>query len=489
MIRFALMPAILVGLIIGIGTLPQGVAGPSAQSLPLHVLKISAGPSGSEAQGVFVFTEERSVFNRAIDREAIVFFQWEGAPGTHRMAATWRSPDGAASSSSSFSYTAAGRRFAGYWRLALSPAMVLGTWSIEATVDDQPAGRFTFEITDATVPRGLPTKRPLSRAELFDRLSRITMVLQRASAAGRESANGAALAMPSGRLFTAMAALDDADRIRVVSVDGTSREASSVLAWNRAEDWAVLNSAGPAEISAPVEVDEVKVGTRCYSIESAGPAGGRVLVEGQVTGQGAGALWIASFASGMGTPGAPLLNEFGDAIGIIGGANAPGALRLDYLMQLRGEMNGAPVIPIRLIRGYEAAVPVTLSELRARGELITALAGDQHVSSGGFAASVSRNGMPAPIDSRNHFSVHEKGFVVFVNWFPDERLKGVAALKIFDARNKLVAQSKPAKRDLRKREYVWNSWDFAMLSAPGLYRADLMFNDNPIWRGYVRISP
>jgi len=41
---------------------------------PVQVLKISSGASGTEPNGVFRLTDERSVFSRATDREVIVLF-------------------------------------------------------------------------------------------------------------------------------------------------------------------------------------------------------------------------------------------------------------------------------------------------------------------------------------------------------------------------------------------------------------------------------
>ena len=100
------------------------VSTPQAQ---VHVLKISAGPAGKEADGTFLLTEERTVFGRTDDREVIVLFEWDGVPGPHKLVAQWRSPDGGLGSTSAIDYIAKGRRFGGYWRLPISPAMPLGT--------------------------------------------------------------------------------------------------------------------------------------------------------------------------------------------------------------------------------------------------------------------------------------------------------------------------------------------------------------------------
>lgn len=136
------------------GTLGAPAGAVAQTPPPLHVLKISSGPSGAETNGTFLLTEERSKFSRTADREVIVFFHWDGVPGPHKLEARWRSPDGGFTSNSVIEYMAAERRFGAYWRIAITPNMQLGTWSIEATVDGQPGGRLTFDVTDAAAMTG-----------------------------------------------------------------------------------------------------------------------------------------------------------------------------------------------------------------------------------------------------------------------------------------------------------------------------------------------
>lgn len=461
------------------------------QPAPFHVLKIAGGPSGTESNGTFILTEERSVFNRSTDREIVVHFQWEGVAGPHKMVGHWRSPDGGQSSVSTIEYAAKDRRFGAYWRLPISPGMALGAWSIEATVDGQPAGRFSFEVTDRAIA-AVVTKRPLTQAELFERLNRIFVVLLRTNAAGRELETAAGFTGGRGQIFTAMAAIDDVDNVRALMPGGSAHAVKSAIAWHRKQEWAVLQAPGdgPAEPLAVAPANATQVGDRCYSMEG-GVTGGRSLLEGTITGMGTIAsdapTLLATFSNGSGTPGAPLLNEYGEIIGLIG-AGRSGATRLYDLMRLRAELKGVPIVPLALVRVRPDAPAAALTDLRARNELLAALWGDQHVQSGGFAKSIVRRPV-APSDQRDDFSVADKNFVVFVTWSPQDRVRGQTRVRMYDADNRLVLESKPKKSDLRKNDLTFAAWEIPITFEPGSYRAEVTLDGKPMWRGFVRITP
>ena len=309
------------GLALAVAGVPQ-----AAQQPTVHVLRISSGPAGSNVNGEFALTAERSTFNRSDDREVIVLFLWDGVPGAHRLVAQWRSPDSAVTASSAIDYVAKAARFGAYWSLPLSSAMALGTWSIEATVDGMPAGRFTFEVTDNNVASS-PVKPMLTPAALYERLDRAFVVLGRSSRAGRSLAAAAGFRAGGGLVYTAMSALDSADDIRVLSRDGTATPLTAVVAWNRARHWAVLSGAADADTLAIAAADATKVGSRCVSLEGTS-ATGRVLSECTITGQdaqGATPSFIATFRVGGAVSGAPVLNEFGELIGLVGDLNPIGA--------------------------------------------------------------------------------------------------------------------------------------------------------------------
>jgi hypothetical protein len=53
-----------------------------------------SGPSGKVEGSKFVFDEIRSRFIYPQDKSFIVYFEWEGPPGTHALAGLRRRPDG-----------------------------------------------------------------------------------------------------------------------------------------------------------------------------------------------------------------------------------------------------------------------------------------------------------------------------------------------------------------------------------------------------------
>jgi hypothetical protein len=433
-------------------------------------------------------TSERSIFNRQDDREAIVLFQWDGIPGAHRLVAQWRSPDSALTSNSAVDYVAKAQRFGAYWSLPLSATMSLGTWSIEATVDGVPAGRLTFEVTDNKVAPSAPVKAMLTQAELYERLNRAFVVLLRSSKAGSELTAMAGVSPRAGWIYTTMSALDSADEIRAVSRGGTPAPVTTAVAWNRRQHWAVLSGNVDGDTLPIAPADATKVGTRCVSLEGTS-ATGRVLSECSITGQdvqGTLPSLIATFITGTGVPGAPVLNEFGELIGLVGDRGPMGEGTNVY--RLGGSTPGTPIVPIGAISVDAAATRVALADLRARGVTVPGVVGDEHVVTAGFGR-VDAKGKLVSTEQRAELFVRDKAFAVFVMLSPKARLRGLMNVRLFDAENRLVAESKPSKVDFRKDQTSTSSWSFPMLPNSGTYRADVLLDTTPIWRGLVRITP
>lgn len=465
-------------------------SGPDAQE-PVRVLKISAGPAGTEREGVFTLTEERSIFSRTTDREVIVFFQWEGSPGPHTLVARWRSPDGALSSSSTLDYVAADRRFGAYWPLVLSPRTPLGTWSVEATVDGQPGGRYTFEIREEKVDAPV-VRAPLTPAELYEQLNRVFVVVDRTGHRGQSLEPAGGFVVADGRVCTSLDALDAVEAVHVVGADGVRQPVDAVQAFRRRHGWAVLRVPGVAARSLGDAASEsARIGDRLFTIDG-GVSGGRMLRRGQMSGQIDNTVparrLLVSFEDSGGPPGAPVVDEFGDPVGMLAGPPAAGATRTIDRLRMMAALRGHAVIPIASVCTADEGQPRTLAELQAAGDAVLPLAGDEHVVSGGFARGINRS-PPAPTGQTEAFSIRDRTFVVFVNWNPVERLRGTTRLRAYDASNTLVAESESKRSNFRRAQFALSFWELPVPRAPGTYRVDVFFDEKPVWRGFFRITP
>jgi hypothetical protein len=468
----------------------MSVVAVAQQIVPVQVLRISSGSAGSEINGVFSLTDERSVFNRTTDREVIVFFQWQHVPGPHKLVAQWRSADGGVTSSSAIDYNATHERFGARWTIPITPAMALGVWTIEVTMDGRPAGSHTFEISDANV--AVVTRRPLTHDALYARLSKLFVVLRRTAPHGGdlELAAGFMPVPQTGQVYTVLAAVDGADVVRAIPPDGATRALTHIVAGDRRQQWAILQ--GPSTSAEPLgvaPVEAIKVGVRCFSMEGT-LAGARVLIGGSITGQ-AGVVGrqvpIASFGDAFGMPGAPVVDEYGDLLGIVG-PGLPGDSRpVDYVAAARNGVGGAPIIPLASV--VPATTPAReLVALRATGELMPALAGAQRTATGALYKGTGRRGETPfmPVDT---FSLADHSIRVIVDWAPLERIRGSAVLQVVDAENNVIGVSPPRKINVNKGSTLTSTWDVPMVKAPGNYRVDATVDGRPYWRAFFRVNP
>lgn len=465
---------------------------PQAAAAPPTVLRVAVGPSGQLRSGNYVLDEERSRFDPAVDRQVIVLFQWEGVAGTHRMSVTWKSPDGAASTTPPVEYTANDRRFGGYWPLTLSAATAPGTWTVQATVDGQPAGQVTFEVGASgggAAPK--PTRRVMTQSQLFARLNETFVTLERSTAKGRRLEPTSAVALGHGRIATAVAAIDGSDAVIAVLPSGKRQPMTSILAIDRAHDWVVLAGGPEGELEVPAAADNVvQVGDRCFSME-ASSGGGRVLVDGGITGRAgspsSGNRLVASFGAGTGIPGSPVFSEFGELVGVVGGTLVAGASEPSDLVYFRADLRGVPIVPVSSIAVPAGAAPIAFADAWTRGDVLHALEGREHILTAGFAKGILKDQV-RPADQRQEFSPKDKEFVVFVEWGAQARLKGLQTLRLYDDHNVSLGETKPAKLDVRPGSTSLTSWKLPVPPHAGVYRAEVLIDGTPIWRGFVKVT-
>jgi hypothetical protein len=489
------LPVVLAYLLLSIPATARAVQDPQT-SATIRVVRVAAGPRGTESGGEFRLDEERTTFNRATDTQVIVSFRWEGAPGMHRMAGRWRAPNGGVSISE-FEYTARDRLFGAYWSLPITPSSPVGTWTLEATVDGLPSGTLTFEISDtAVVPDGT-RRRPLAQSELFDRVSSVFVTIERSTQRGGTIGRTAGFLFVPGHIATTFMAVDAADGLRLLMPAGQREDISSLIAWNQTQDWALLPTATTQSTPLPIAPQIAKVGDRCYSMET-GTGATRLLAECEFVGRSnspaAGNLQlIARFSSGFGAPGAPVLNEFGEVVGMISGAlTSRGAVAGDPfgdILATRGDLKGVAVVLASAVHPPAAATPVSISDLRRQNVLLTPVSRPENVVVSGFAHSVDQ-GTKQPIDQRATFSPRDDHFVAFLEWQPKERLRGGLVCRIYDSTGQLLSQSKHGKIDFKPGPALRTSeWELSVPSQPGSYRIEVSLDDVTVWRGFIQVTP
>src|SRR5579863_7960464 len=149
----------------------QGGAG-QAQEHPaqFRVVRSLCGSKGTGHGADFQIQDPKSVFHPSEDHQIIVYFEWEGPPGSHHAEGSWRSPDGKVVVTSDFDLASPSTHYTGYWTLAIPELIASGLWALEATIDGQPAGTQTFEIASVRNTTPLPARPPLpTPAEVYQR--------------------------------------------------------------------------------------------------------------------------------------------------------------------------------------------------------------------------------------------------------------------------------------------------------------------------------
>jgi S1-C subfamily serine protease len=485
------------------GTLPAaGGVQPSAPQF--HVLRSVSGSKGTPQGGRFVMDDPRTVFYTHQDKQVIVYFEWEGPRGQHKFEGFWKDPNGKLVIISDFQYEATANQFAGYWTMLLSDGAPVGVWTLEAHIDGESAGSHTFEVTAA---RGAPVATPArhfpTASEIYSQTLKAMVFVQKLSANGEIAETHSGFFLEDGMLITAFEAIDGASRLRLILSNGQQIQNDQVVGWNRWQDWAVLHvEGGKLPHLEHAKGASWEVGDRCFFLDVASE-GNRVIVDENITGKNdfprAGPRLNVSFASARQAIGSPLLNEYGDVIGMVGGALIPGATSLDTLeLSFTGipsagatsVIRGGLAVPIEaILQKLSTGETHTLAELWTLGQFITPLSAKQFVSYGVTSLGVDKKGeMPWPKERREQFSHRDGKASLFVLWDPKEKRKALSVLRLYDIDNKLISEAKPLKLDLRAGVQSMNTWDVPVTNLPaGTYRLDVLLDDGPAWRGFFRV--
>lgn len=460
-------------------------ASAAADAAPVRVVRAALGSKGAVHGSRFILEDPRATFAAGVDRQVIAHFEWEGAPGVHDCVATWKDPTGASVLISPYRQRSASPRFSVYWTLTLPDAPATGLWAVEAQVDGEPAGTLTFQVQKDASTKAT-AKRPLTPEEMYARANASAVAVEALDAAGRSIRRALGFLLGEGRVATAFQAVEGASRLRLSGPNGPAVETDRLTDWSRRQDWAVI--AAPGLSAMGLAIDRARgwrVGDRCFFLEI-GADGVRVVAETTIAGAqdfpGRGPRIVLGRALGGFAAGGPLLDEYGAAIGVLGGTLTPG---IDD-----GPLVSATAMAVpTLVLPETAGAGATLFALAARGVFPPPLVGPRNVLTGTIARAVEKqNGIPVAVDEKSEFRRSERQAVAFLTWDPQERRSGMAGFRIHDEDNTVVMEGRPQKLSLEPRRYLVTTWPFPLATLkPGTYRIDFLIDADPVWRSSFRV--
>ena len=481
---------------------PSATGGGGRASDPsFRVVRSVSGTKILDQGGRFTVEDPRTVFYAPADKQVIVYFTWEGPRGPHRFEGLWKNPAGKVAMTSDFDYAPEQTRFSGYFKMLLGDTPAAGVWTLEARIDGETAGTHDFQITTAPRPENAvtaPTRRVLSPAEIYNRAAAASVVIENINDKAVRRIIGTGFFIGPGRLLTAFQVIDNAAKVRIVGPGGQLIETEEVIAWNRRQDWVILKVA--LDAAATLErapAGSWAVGDRTYFLDV--PAeGNRVIVETSLTGkqnQGAAGdrLNIADNVSRRAV-GSPLLNEFGEVIGLVGGNLLPGAAFIEDIVfsarsLVMGTTRGTHAVPIDLI-DQSSGSATTIAGLAGAGQFMPALVSSQSILHGTLARRVNtKANPPLTIDDKTEFSRADNQGVLFLTWMPREKRKGRPSLRMYDLDNRLISENQNKKKiTVSPNQIKYSLWELDLAALPaGIYRFDVLLEGDIVWRTFFRM--
>ncbi len=467
-----------------------------------RLIRSLSGPSGKVDGSKFVFDEVRSRFVHPQDKSLIAYFEWEGPPGTHVLTGLWRRPDGRVDSiSPDVKIESNTSQLTCYWTYTLDPEMMPGVWAVEVRVDGQPGGSHSFEIAGTSPPKAIPTGDAVPKLPTLDQIFRTAFPslawVRKFDASGKVTDTASGFILDKDRVVTALQAVDGASKLEIEFAGGRKAETDQLAAWSRSGDWAVVDVDTAALPALQIgDSNLVGVGERLivFNVEGDAKAIGGVDISGKRNVQGFGERIQFSPPISLEATGGPLLDVKGKVVGILGGSLMPGTRFDPHHMSVNPALGTATKLlsaasPTSAIPGQVPFKTSKLSELVATGVLTAPLAGMDGLLYVTTSLEMSKTAAdPLPRDT-SEFSRRDKQVWVISEWQKKGKVsKGLLAAKVYDDQNRVRITVEPKKTSLPSSP-MRSGFGFAPAPLdPGVYRIDLTWDDQPVWRTFIRVT-
>jgi len=391
-----------------------------------------------------------------------------------------------------------------YWIFEVAPSFATGIWTAEIRIDGEPSGTHNFELVLPAAPPKTeiaslqPPKLP-TLDELYASAGRSLVWVHKLDEGGHQTDTALGFVIGTDRIATAFQAIDAATRLEVMFGDGRKVTVDQVWACDRLQDWAILKAeTSNVPLLRRANNTTIPVGER-YIVFNVENEMTRVIGGVDITGKrnmsDFGDRIQLAPAPSREAVGGPLVNPMGDVVGVVGGSVTPGSRFSQYAMSVSKALwsrinDDVAATPIALLPATDQATPVTLSDLLAHGVLTQPLTPTQSLVYGGSARSVSKTANDSSTSDTSEFSHRDRVAWIYTLWQKkDKNGKGMTSAKVYDYRNRLIVDVAPKKISLSEEAPMRVAFDFAIDKFPaGVYRVDVLWNDQPAWRTFFRVT-
>lgn len=316
-------------------------------------------------------------------------------------------------------------------------------------------------------------------------------------ATGHRSDSASGFVIAPNLVATAFQAIDSAAKLEVEFSNGRKLTISEVRAWSRSADWALLNvSTGSAPPIPRGNPQRISIGERLivFNVESSGRVIGGVDISGRRTIPGFGERIQISPEVATEAVGGPLLDLSGHVVGVLGGSSNPAArvpassLMMNYAVWRSFQLANAAT-PITSLSDNAPSGDKTLQDLAADGTMTTPLVPMHELLYGGTSNEMPKNiGGLTPRDVTD-FTTRDAQIWVFTMWAKKGKIsKGEVSAKVYDPSNQVRVTIAPKKIGLQEvQERLAFSFPPTTLK-PGIYRIDILWDGQAVWRTFVRIQ-
>jgi hypothetical protein len=460
----------------------------------IQMIRSLSGPSGKVVGGKFVFDEIRNRFVYPQDNSLTVYFEFKAPKGDYFLTAYWKDPQGRiVTIAPDLKIQTEYEEMNSYWSLMLDEHKTSGIWTVEVRINGEPIGSHSFELVvpEAPKPAAVAETSPMpTMDELYRSISKSLVWVHKIDGSGRRIGTLSGFVSAPDSILTAFRSIDSAARIEIEFADGTRISTDEIIVCNRMQDWALVKAQTrefpPLKLGKP---EAIIIGEPLivFSVESGlSRTIGTVDISGRRMVSGFGERIFTNPQLPVQAIGGPLLDFYGNVVGLIGGNLLPGLpadARFASLM-LSGA-NTIAAIPIEKGMVESKTSSMKLQTLSNSGILTPALS-----ETPVFVNGMVTDNIPADLNlqSKVQFARGET-IIIYTNWVRKENIrKGVTSIRVYDSRNRLRSQGKPQPLNLPANSMLQFTTQFPVGSLEaGIYRVDVFWNDLPVWRAFISI--